>query len=103
VRRYLRAFLLLTAVLLAYTQVERYLRARPDAAPAVLDHAGVVLAVASLPWSLFALGFFRAAASPLGQMARDLVYLLILTGGTALNLVLLTAGLRWIMRRWRGD
>jgi hypothetical protein len=102
-RGYVRAFLLLLLVLLAYTMVERHLRASPGGAPAILDHAGMLLTVASLPWSLLALGFFRAAASPLTQALRDLIYLLVFTGGTALNLVLLTAGLRWIMRRWRGD
>jgi hypothetical protein len=102
-RGYVRAFLLLLLLLLAYTMVERQLRASPGGAPAILDHAGILLTVASLPWSLLALGFFRAAASPLTQALRDLLYLLVFTGGTALNLVLLTAGLRWIMRRWRGD
>ncbi|WP_295881248.1 hypothetical protein [uncultured Thiohalocapsa sp.] len=99
---YLRLFLLLLALLLGYTLLERELRAALDAAPAVLDFAGITLTLTSLPWSLAALGFFRAAGSPLAQVLRDLGYLLVFTGGTALNAVLLTAGVRWIMRRWRG-
>ncbi|MGD2020012.1 MAG: hypothetical protein PVJ30_05390 [Thiohalocapsa sp.] len=98
---YLRLFLMLLAVLLAYTLLERQLRAELDSVPAVFDLAGITLTLTSLPWSLAALGFFRPASSPLAQVLRDLGYLLVFTGGTALNAVLLTAGSRWIMRRWR--
>ena len=99
---YLRLFLTVLAVLLAYTLLERQLRAHLVRVPEVLDVAGITLTLTSLPWSLAALGFFRALSSPLAQVLRDLGYLLVFTGGTALNVVLLTAGVRWIMRRWRG-
>jgi hypothetical protein len=101
VKRHLRLFLLLTLVLLTYTLVERHLRDGPGPVPALFDWGGILLAVGSLPWSLAALGFFRAAGSPLAQAARDVAYMLIFTGGTALNTLLLIAGLRWIMRRFR--
>ncbi|MBK1633029.1 hypothetical protein CKO31_20185 [Thiohalocapsa halophila] len=102
VRGYLRLFLGMLALLLAYTLLERELRAHVVSPPAVLDIAGITLTLTSLPWSLAALGFFRALSSPLAQVLRDLGYLLVFTGGTSLNVVLLTAGARWIMRRWRG-
>ncbi len=101
-RGYVRLFLVLLAVLLAYTLWERHLRGQGASVPVVMDVAGITLTLASLPWSLAALGFFRAVSSPLAHVLRDLVYLLVFTGGTALNIVLLTAGLRWIMQRRRG-
>jgi hypothetical protein len=100
-KRQLRLFLVLTLLLLVYTLVEQHLRAGPGPVPALFDWGGILLAVGSLPWSLAALGFFRATASPLAHVARDALYLLIFTGGTALNTLLLIAGLRWIMRRFR--
>jgi hypothetical protein len=100
-RPQLRLFLSLLLVLLAYTLLERELRAQLDQVPVLFDLAGITLTLASFPWSLAALGFFRAAGSPLMHAARDVLYLLIFTGGTALNIVLLTTGLSWIMRRLR--
>jgi hypothetical protein len=97
-----RLFFSLLLALLAYTWLERELRAHLDQVPPMLDLAGITLTLASLPWSLAALGFFRAADSALAQTLRDLLYLLVFTGGTALNAVLLTAALGWIMRRLRG-
>jgi cytochrome c biogenesis protein CcdA len=103
VKRHLRLFLVLLLVLLAYTLLERHLRAGPGPVPAFFDWGGILLAVGSLPWSLTALGFFRATASPLAHVARDVLYLLIFTAGTALNAVLLISAVKWIMRRVRGD
>jgi hypothetical protein len=96
-------FLTLLLLLLAYTLLERVLREQLDHVPAALDFAGVALAVGSLPWSLAALAFFRATEDPVTHILRDLFYLLILTGGVALNIVLLKAALAWIIRQWRGS
>jgi len=97
-----RLFLVALLVLLAVALLERWLRAHLVQVPAVLDLTGTLLAVGSLPWSLAALALFRQTTSPLVRVLRDIAYLLVLTGGVALNLVLLRSALAWMISRWRG-
>jgi hypothetical protein len=97
-----RLFLVALLTLLAFAFLERWLREHLVQVPAVFDLTGALLAVGSLPWSLAALALFRETTSPLVRVLRDLAYLLVLTGGVALNLVLLRSALAWIISRWRG-
>ncbi len=97
-----RLFLAALLTLLAFALLERWMREHMAQVPAVLDLTGVLLAVGSLPWSLAALTLFRQTTSPLVRVLRDVAYLLVLTGGVALNLVLLRSALAWIISRWRG-
>jgi hypothetical protein len=99
----LRLFLVALCCLLAFSLLERLLRQHLLQVPALFDLSGVFMALGSLPWSLAALAFFRATTSPLLRVLRDIAYLLIMTGGIALNLVLLRAAWAWIIARWRGD
>jgi hypothetical protein len=71
--------------------------------PALLQWSGMLLAIASTPWSLFALELvFRPTEDPVGEVLRNAAFMLIMAIGVALNAVLIKAFLGWLwdsMRR----
>lgn len=71
--------------------------------PAVLQWSGLLLAIASTPWSLFALELvFRPTEDPVGEVLRNSAFMLIMAVGVALNAVLIKAFVGWLWDSVRG-
>jgi hypothetical protein len=82
---------------LSYALLELVLRQLFERLPDAFHAAGVVLVVASTPWSLLALELFRPAGAPWQQVLRDFGLLMIICAGVAFNAALLNAVLAWII------
>jgi hypothetical protein len=91
---------LLAVLLLLLTEL--VFRESLDKVPAVLQWSGLVLAIASTPWSLFALELvFRPTENPIGEVVRNGCFMLIMAVGVALNAVLVKVVLSWLWGRFR--
>ena len=90
-------FQLVLLTVLGWTLIEHLLRQFADQLPANFHLPGMILAVASTPWSLLALEFFRAADSLAGRVGRDFAFIMVIALGTAFNAVLLNTALTWII------
>jgi len=98
-KRVFEVTLLLVLLLLL---AELVFREALGSTPAVLEWSGLVLAIASTPWSLFALELvFRPTDDPLGEVIRNGAFMLIIALGVALNAVLVKAFLGWLWGRLR--
>jgi hypothetical protein len=98
-KRVFEVTLLLVLLLLL---AELVFREALGSTPAVLEWSGLVLAIASTPWSLFALELvFRPTDDPLGEVIRNGAFMLIMAVGVALNAVLVKAFLGWLWGRLR--
>ncbi len=65
--------------------------------PAVLQWSGMLLAIASTPWSLLALELvFRPTEDPFAEVIRNGAFILVMAVGVALNAVLIKALLGWL-------
>jgi len=70
--------------------------------PALLQWSGLVLAIASTPWSLLALELvFRPTQDSVGEVVRNGAFMLIMAVGVALNAVLVKAFLGWLWGSFR--
>ena len=90
-------FELTLLVVLGWTLLELLLRQFANRLPDALHLPGIILAVASTPWSLLALEFFRTANSLTGRVGRDFAFIMVIALGAAFNAVLLNAALTWII------
>lgn len=90
-------FELALLAVLGWTLIERLLRQFAERLPDAFHLPGIILAVASTPWSLLALEFFHAADSLAGQVGRDFAFIMVIALGTAFNAVLLNTALTWII------
>jgi hypothetical protein len=90
-------FELVLLAVLGWTLIELLLRQHLDRLPEAFHLPGIILAVASTPWSLLALEFFRGVDSLAGQIGRDFAFIMVIALGTAFNAVLLNSARMWII------
>ena len=101
--RNLRLFQIVLLGVIGYALSELVLRRFFVVLPAPFEMGGMVLAVASTPWSLLALELFRPAETAFGEALRDFTYLTLMAAGVALNAVLLNSLLAWIIALLRRE